>query len=127
MKIFSKSWIKSKKAKKQRKYRHHAPLNIKHKFLSAHLSKDLIKKYKKRNIPLRKGDKVKIIRGQFKKKEGKIEKALLKKSKVYIENIQVTKRDGTKTYYPINPSNVIITELNLTDKKRKKILERKNG
>ncbi len=89
--------------------------------------KIIIKKYKKRNIPLKKGDKVKIIRGQFKKKEGKIEKALLKKSKVYIENIQVTKRDGTKTYYPINPSNVIITELNLTDKKRKKILERKNG
>lgn len=127
MKKFSKSWVKSKKVKKQRKYRYNAPLNIKHKFLSTHLSKDLIKKYKKRNIPLRKGDKIKIIRGQFKKKEGKIEKVLLKKSKVYIENIQITKKDGSKAYLPINPSNIIITELNLTDKKRKQSLERKNG
>jgi len=121
---FSKHWVSSKQPRKQRKYIANAPLNIKHKFLAAHLSKDLIKKYKKRAIPVRKGDTVKIVRGKFKKKAGKIEKVLTKKTRVYIENIQNTKRDGSKTYIPIHPSNLIITELNLEDKERQKILQR---
>jgi len=124
-KRFSKSWKASKKPRKQRKYRTNAPLSIKRKFLSAHLSKELIKKYSTRNIPLKKDDKIKIVRGQFRKKTGKIVKVLVKKSKVYIENIQNIKNDGTKTYYPIDPSNLIILELNLTDKKRK--IGKKNG
>ena len=46
---FSSSWIKSKQPRKQRKYRRYAPLHIKQRFVSAHLSKELHKKYNKRN------------------------------------------------------------------------------
>ncbi|MEK6835561.1 MAG: 60S ribosomal protein L26, partial [Nanoarchaeota archaeon] len=35
------------------------------------------------------------------------------------------KLDGSKVYYPLHPSNLMITELNLNDKKRKAKLERK--
>ncbi|MAG50165.1 50S ribosomal protein L24 [archaeon] len=126
MKIkFSKFWKSSKQPRKQRKYRHNAPLHIKHKFLSVHLSKELQKKYGKRNIPIRKEDKVKILRGQFKTKTGKVVKVLLKKTKLQIEGIENIRKDGTKSYYPIHPSNVIIQELDLGDKRRKKSLERK--
>ena len=121
---FSKHWKSSKQPRKQRKYIANAPLHIKHKFLAAHLSKDLIKKYKKRSLPVRKGDTVKIVRGRFKKKMGKIEKVLQKKTRVYIENIKNLKKDGSKTYIPVQPSNLIITELNLDDKERQKILQR---
>ena len=79
-KKFSKSWVSSKKPRKKRKYRANAPLNIKRKFLSSHLSKELRDKYKIRNIPVRKNDKVKIVRGQFKGKTGKIIKVITKKS-----------------------------------------------
>jgi len=120
---FSKHWKSSKQPRKQRKYRRNAPMNILRKFLSVHLSKDLIKKYGKRNIPIRKGDKVKISRGQFKKKTGKAEKIFLKRGKVLIEGITLTKKDGSKVPYLLQPSNLIITELNLEDKMRKKILE----
>src|SRR3989344_1112992 len=125
MKKWSKSWKSSKNPKKQRKYIFNATLHIKHKFLAANLSDELRKKYNKRNIPVRKGDKVKILRGQFKSIIGKIEKVLLKKTKVYIENAQLQKKDGSKAYYPIHPSNLMITELNLEDKERKKALDRK--
>ncbi len=125
MKKWSKSWKSSKNPKKQRKYIFNAPLHIKHKFLAANLSDELRKKYNKRNIPVRKGDKVKILRGQFKSMIGKIEKVLLKKTKVYIENAQLQKKDGSKAYYPIHPSNLMIIELNLEDKERKKSLDRK--
>ncbi len=119
MKKFSKSWISSKKPSKQRKYRLNAPLNIKRKFLSVHLSKELILKYKTRNVTIKKNDKVKILRGQFKGKIGKIIKVITKKAKVFVEGIENNKRDGTKTYYPLEPSNLMITELDLTDKRRK--------
>ena len=122
---FSSSWIKSKQPRKQRKYRHNAPLHIKQKFVSAHLSKELHKKYGKRSMNLRKGDSVKIMRGQFKNKTGKIEEVGLKKIRAYVSGIEFVKKDGTKARYPIHPSNLMITELNMDDKMRNKILGRK--
>ena len=45
-KKFSNAWIGSKQPRKQRKYRHNAPLNVRNKFLSSHLSKELMKEPK---------------------------------------------------------------------------------
>ncbi len=124
-KNFSKHWKESKQPRKQRKYRARAPLHIKQKFLSSNLSKELRKKYKKRNTQLRSGDTVKIMRGTFKGKTGKIEKVDIKRSRVGIEKIQRTKKDGTKVGVFFNPSNLQLKELNLEDKERIKSLERK--
>ena len=122
---FSISWRRSVQPRKQRKYRYNAPLHIKQRFVSAHLSKDLRKKYNKRSINLRKGDSVKIMIGQFKKKQGKVDEVSLKKTRVYVSGIEITKKDGTKTRFPIHPSNLMITELNMDDKMRQKSLDRK--
>ena len=92
--------------------------------MSAHLSKDLMKRYNRRSIRLRKGDKVTILRGQFKKKTGNIERIDLKETRVYITGIEMIKKDGTKVFYPIHPSNLVVTELNLDDKKRMAIVNR---
>ena len=125
MKTFSKAWKGSKKPRKQRKYRAKAPLHLRKKLISIHLSKDLIKKYGKRNMPTRKGDKVKILRGQFRKKDGKIERVDRKRNKIFVAGIELVKKDGSKALRPIDPSNVMIIELNLDDKKRKAKVERK--
>ena len=125
MRKFSTSWKRSKKSRKQRKYRYNAPLHIKQTFVHVHISKELKKKYGKRNLGLKKGDKVTVVRGQFKKHVGKVEKIDLKKTRVYLSGIEVAKKDGTKATRPIHPSNLIITEINLDDKMRQKILERK--
>lgn len=122
---FSSSWKKSKQPRKQRKYRRNAPLHIKQKFVSAHLSKELRKKYNRRSMNLRKGDSVKIARGQFKNKSGKVDEVRVKKTSVYVSGVELVKRDGTKSRYPIHPSNLIITELNMDDKMRNKIIGRK--
>ena len=125
MKEFSKAWKSSKNPGKQRKYRIKSPLHIKRKLLSAHLSKELRKRYGKRNIVLRKGDKVKVLSGQFKKYENKVEIINITKSRIFVNGIEVTKKDGSKKQVAIHPSNLMITELNLDDKLRMKILERK--
>ncbi len=122
---FSKKWNASKKPSKQRKYVYNSPLHIVRRIMSSHLSKELRIKYKKRSFPIRKGDTIKVMTGQFKGKIGKITIVDRRNKKVQVENVNLIKRDGTKLPYSINPSNLIITELDLDDKLRKQALERK--
>ena len=117
-KDFSKNWISSKKPNKQRKYRFKAPLHIKGAFLNVHLSKELREKYHTRALRIRVGDKVKIMRGKFKKQEAKIEEVDVKGTKLYLSKVEHTKRDGTKARHHVQPSNVMIIELNTDDKRR---------
>ncbi len=123
-KKFSISWKSSRKQSKQRKYRINAPLHIKQKLARSHMSRELRKKYNKRSIALRKGDKVKVMRGKFKKHEGKVERIELRKSRVFVSGIEYTKKDGTKKMLHLNPSNLMITEISMDDKQRQKILSR---
>jgi len=116
---------KSKKPRKQRKFLIEAPLHLRRKMISAHLSKELREKYKRRGLPLRKGDEVEIMRGEFKGKKGKISRVDTKRYRVYIEGVTRKKSTGEVVQVPIHPSNVRIINLNLDDKWRKKILERK--
>lgn len=124
-KKFHKAWKASKQPSKQRKYRANAPLHIKRKFLSANLGKDLRRKYLRRSCILRKGDTVKVLRGRFRKRTAKIASFDIRRGKVYLENIQVNKKDGTKANVNFDPSNLQILELYLEDKKRIKALQRK--
>lgn len=124
-KKFSNKWKASKQPRKQRKYRANAPLHLKRKMMSAHLSGLLRKRYGKRNFPLRKGDSVKIMKGEFRKKTGKIDSVDYQKLRVEIAGIYRTKKDGTKVGVYFIPSNLMITELNLEDKKRREAIERK--
>ena len=117
-------WKSSKQPRKQRKYLANAPLHIKMKLMGVNLSKELRKKYQKRSVALRKKDSVKIMRGKFKGKKGKVIKVMLKTQKVEIDGIQIKKQDGSKVNIKLRPSNLQITELNLEDKKRNKALSK---
>ena len=125
-KLWSKFWKSSTQKRKQRKYVHNAPMHVKHKLVGASLSKELRKEHGIRSIPVRKGDTVKIETGNYKSKSGKVTRVSLAKVAVYIDNIDVTRADGTKALYPIHPSNVTITKLDLTDKRRVQKIERIN-
>ncbi len=122
---WSKNWKSSVQPRKQRKYAKNMPLHLKRKLLSSHLSKELREKYGKRNVPLRKDDKVKIMRGQFKNKTAKVTRVDVKHTKVYLDGVNTIKKDGTKLPYPLHPSNLMIIELYVDDKIRKKVLEKK--
>jgi large subunit ribosomal protein L24 len=118
-KKFSTAWKASSQPRKQRKYRANAPLHLRKKFVSVSLSKSLKKNSEHRNIPVKKNDKVKIIRGKFKGKSGKVLSVDLKYSKIIVEGIQVTKQDGSKANIKMQPSNLQIIEM--TDRKPKEV------
>ncbi len=124
MKKWSSSWKSSKKRRKQIKYVKNAPLHIRKKFIASLLSKDLRKKYGRRNIRVRKGDRIKVMRGQFRKTSGKVNRVDTLRQRIYVDGVDFIKKDGSKAQYPLHPSNLMITELELEDRGRKKALER---
>jgi large subunit ribosomal protein L24 len=120
---FTTAWVESKQPRKQRKYLHNMPNHLKQKQMAANLDKDLRKKYGRRSLEVKKGDEVMIMRGKSKKKIGKVVEVNVKYQKVAIENIQNTKRDGSKVHIWFHPSKLKIKVLNLEDKKRIKMKE----
>jgi len=116
---FSTAWKASTQPRKQRKYVYNAPLHVKGNLLAAHLVKELRLKYGVRNIRVRTGDKVRVMRGHYKGREGKVERIDVKNSKVFVTKIEMIKKDGaTKIPVALNASNIMITELDTSDKRR---------
>ncbi len=124
---FSRNWVRSRSPRKQRKYIANAPLHIRKKFLSVNISKELREKYNTRNVVVRKGDVVRVMRGSFKGVEGKVVRVDIKKIRVYVDAVKRKKTDGSEVLVPIHPSNLQIIELNLEDEKRIKKLREKRA
>ncbi len=116
---YSKHWKASTQPRKQRKYRHNAPLHVKGTMLGCHLTKELRARHGTRALRVRTGDKVRVMRGTFKGREGRVERVDVKAGKVFVTKVENVKKDGaTKVLYPLNPSNLMIVEIDMTDKRR---------
>jgi len=115
---------RSAKPRKQRKLLYNAPLHALPKLMSAHLSPELREKYGRRSFPVRVGDKVKILRGEFKGVEAKVTGVDREKQMIHVENVTVKKADGSTVPRPIHVSNIMVVELNLDDEHRKRALLR---
>jgi len=114
-----------RKPTKQRKMLFQAPDHIRHKHFAAPLSPELRASRGVRALPVRSGDAVRIMRGDHKGFEGKVTRIDRKKYRIYVEGLTREKVDGTTIPVPVHPSKIMITNLNLEDKWRKQILERK--
>jgi large subunit ribosomal protein L24 len=115
------------KPRKQRKKIYQAPDHIRYKLFAAPLSPELRVSHGVKTLPVRSGDSVRIMRGDQKGFEGRITDVDRRKYRVYVEGLTREKVDGTSIFVPMHPSKVMITRLNLDDKWRKKILERKKA
>ena len=93
--------------------------------ISAPISKELRKKYSRRNARILIGDAIKVIRGEYKGIAGKVSKISTQSNSIAIEGNKKEKLKGDKIDIYIHSTNVIITALNTDDKWRLKILEKK--
>jgi len=121
--------IASKMPRKQRKAQANAPLHARHKMVSCHLERQLFNEYKTRSLPVRKGDTVKIMRGSegIRGVEAKVSNVDLRDKKLTLDGVTIAKADGTQKARPIEPSNCLITKLDLSDPIRKEKLEKLKG
>ncbi len=100
------------KADSERKRHYNARIHKKKDFLHVHLSKPLREKLKtkKRALLVRKGDRVKIMRGSHKGKQGKVSRTSHRKTKVYIEGITSRTARRKEVLVAFEPSNLMLIE-----------------
>lgn len=112
--------VQSKKPRKQR----NALLKVKNhqvsKLFTAPMNEALQEVYGIKRIPVRVGDSVRIVKGEFVGIEGKITSINKKTRKLIIEEATLQKRSGENYFVPISVSNVIVTKFE-TDKAGNKI------
>jgi large subunit ribosomal protein L24 len=113
-----------KDPRKQRKRLYNDPAHLRHKRMGAPVAPELISKGAK-TLPVRKGDTVRIVRGDHSGFEGKVNRVDLKRYRIFLEGLTREKVDGTNIFVSVHPSKVIIKNLKLDDKWRKAILENK--
>lgn len=114
----------SSQPRKQRKELFNMSLHRRRKLLTAPLSKELRRQYGIKRLPVRKDDVVMIVRGDFKGIRGRVVRVDLKKARIFVEGATRKNSRGDTVYYPIHPSKVVIVELNTSDERRKKVIER---
>ncbi|MEZ0290461.1 MAG: 50S ribosomal protein L24 [Sulfolobales archaeon] len=117
--------MSSSQPRKVRKRLFNAPLHQRWKLLTAKLSEDLQREYGVKRLPVRTGDTVRILRGDWKEHEGKVVNVDLKRVRIHVEGVTLKKADGTPVFYPIHPSKVMIVKLGEIDEVRRKIIERR--
>jgi large subunit ribosomal protein L24 len=76
-----------------------------------------------RALPIRKGDVVRIMRGGFRGKEGKIVSVDTRKGTAVIEGITIEKVDEKKVPRPVHASNLLLIKMDDTDAWRRKKYE----
>ncbi len=109
----------STQPRKQRKARYQAPLHLRTKLLGAPLSPQLREKHNgRRTVRVVTGDTVKVMRGDFAGDEGVVDMVDVKNAKIIVHGVAITKADGTEKPRKVDPSNVMVTKLNLKDPKR---------
>jgi large subunit ribosomal protein L24 len=115
------------KPSKQRRMLYQATDHVRHRFFATHLSPELRASHLVKTFPVRSGDTVRVMRGDHNGFEGKVTRIDKRKYRIYVEGLTREKVDGTTIFVPIHPSKVMITNLNLDDKWRKKVLDRKKS
>ncbi|MEM2929359.1 MAG: 50S ribosomal protein L24 [Thermoproteota archaeon] len=103
-------------------------MNEKHlayKASSVHLSRELRGKYGFRSLPVRAGDRVMIIRGDYKGVEGDVNRVDRARGRVYVSGVYRENARGEQRLIPIPVASVILVKVDDKDKWRKRLIERK--
>lgn len=117
---------KTVQPRKQRLRAYNAPMHTRGKRIASPLSDELRKKHGKRSLPVRKGDKVEIMRGDRKGHKEVVESIDRKYYKVYVKGLTHKNSKGEDKPIPINASNLRIIELSaVADKRRDEMIARK--
>lgn len=96
----------------------HVPKHQLDKMVGSTLSDNLRQQYGRRSARVIKGDSVRVMRGEYRGVEGKVDRVNVSFGTLIIEGIQHEKVKGGQVKVPIHASNVMITGVKTDDKLR---------
>lgn len=92
---------------------------------SVHLSRELREKYDFRSLPVRTGDRVIIVRGDYKGVEGDVSRVDRTRGRIYVSGVYRENARGEQRLVPIPFNSVILVKIDDKDKWRRRLIERK--
>ena len=96
----------------------HIPKHQRDKIIGATLADNLRQQYGRRSVRVIEGDSIRVMRGEYRGVEGKVEKVNTENGTLQIEGVQHEKVKGGQVKVPIHASNVMVTSLKMDDRYR---------
>lgn len=113
----------SRLPRRQRKAVFTASTFERRKRMAVPLSRDLRRRYGRRQVPIRKGDTVRILSGSYVGREERVAKIDRKSYSVTLDNVTGKTADAKLKPLPIRTSHLLLTKLNLADPWRRRVLK----
>lgn len=101
----------------------HIPKHRRDAMVSSPLVDLLREQFKFKTVRVVKGDSVRVVRGEYKGVEGKVERVDTKRGTLNIEGVQREKIRGGQVKVAIHASKVLVTNLKLDDKYRSNMIQ----
>ena len=91
------------------------------------LSRELRRRYSRRNLPIRKGDTARILSGSYKGREERVAKVDRRSYAVTLDNVTTKTADQKLKPLPIQLTHLVLTRLNLAAPWRRRVLNVPEG
>jgi large subunit ribosomal protein L24 len=112
----------SRQPRRQRKAIFAADAFHRGKRMALPLSRELRARYRRRNLPVRKGDTVRVLTGSYVGREERVARIDRRSYSITLDNVTVKKADAKLKPLPIRLSHLLLTKLNLADPWRRRVL-----
>src|SRR5580692_5752534 len=109
--------------RRQRKALYDAHSAERRRRMSVALSRELRQRYGRRQVPVRKGDTVRILSGSFRGREERVAKVVRRDYTVTLDNVTGKTGDQKLKPLPIRLAHLLLVRLNLSDPWRRRILK----
>jgi large subunit ribosomal protein L24 len=109
--------------RRQRKALYTADLFERRRRMAVPLSKELRRRYGRRQLPVRKGDTVRVLSGSYVGREERVAKVNLRNYSVTLDNVTGKTADAKLKPLPVRPNHLVLTKLNLADPWRRRVLK----
>lgn len=86
------------------------------------LSRELRARFRRRSVPVRKGDTVRVLSGSFVGREERVARVVRRDYSLVLDNVTLKTGEEKLKPLPIRPSHLVITRLNLSDAWRRRSL-----
>ncbi|MCI4350631.1 MAG: 50S ribosomal protein L24 [Thermoplasmata archaeon] len=117
----------SRLPRKQRLARFTAHTTLRRRLMSVPLSRDLRARYGRRQMPVRKGDTVRVLRGSYIGREERVARVDRRSYSVTLDNITVKTGEAKLKPLPLRTNSLLLVRLNLADPWRRRVLRVAEG
>ena len=108
--------------RRQRRALYEASTSERRRRMTVPLSRELRRRFHRRNVPLRKGDTVRVLSGSFAGREERVARVSRRSYSVTLDNVTLKTAEEKLKPLALRLSHLVITHLNLADPWRRRAL-----